>query len=654
MRNGAQAPFFFMSLQNLHQLFLNGHFEECLRGCEAAQKTAGLSGPLAYVKAYALLRLNRTEDAIQAFRECLELGIESPDVSRNILSGNLALRKNLQECLLEARTLWQSDPTNEVNLSNLMLALLLNLKEVEFETLLQSIKDRLSPNQLSHALLIASKFKSAKGDHAGEFRLIRESLTLSPDNLQSLEALAIHYRDVLHDYPSAIAIFKPLADAGFPEAKAEVSHSRLRSCEWKDYKVDVLSLAIPQSGGLTHPTVCNPIVMLAHTFDPLEQDAYARIFCDATYGRPAHVADARPRRNSDVLKRIAFVSSDFRDHPIGYLVENFFLELNQHLEVLALYSSQLAADSQTERLKQNVSHFEDISDWSLSDKLSYVQGNEVDVLIDLNGLTKGLDYRLISAVRAKQVCPVYAWLGYPGPMPTTMFDKIILDAKLQTGIPEKDWGGYIFLKNCYQPNNFHQYKPLRESKTARESGKLTLAVTSNAFKITPEVFDVWCRLLSRIRNVEVFVLCDSAYIRGNLTREFRSRGVPDRFTFWDRVNHNAHIQRLANIDLVLDTFPYSNHTGTSDALSVGTPLVTIVGDTVASKVCGSILERVGLECLISKNLSEYEEILFRFASDLEFRESIRLITADLQSSPVFDMSLLATEFVERLRTELSV
>lgn len=637
-----------MSLQYLHQLFLDGRFEECLRGCDTLQRNIGTSGQLAYLRAYALLRLNRTEEAIQGFLECLKLGIKSPDVFRNILSGNLALLRNIPECLVEARALWQADPSNELNLSNLMLALLLNQREADFNALLSSVRSGLTVNQKSYALLIASKFKSARGDHVGELNLLQESLRLTPDNPQVLEALAIHYRDVCNDYPSSIKIFSGLADQGSAEALAELSHSRLRACDWSNYLADLSSLGTRENVG-TCKAVCNPIVMLAHTLDPEMQDSYGKIFCASTYGALDRNRDMVPPKAGNALRKIAFLSSDFRDHPIGYLVEDFFAKLLNHVEITALSCSAVPLDRQTDRLKQNLTHFEDISTWSLSERVGYIRANDFDLLIDLNGLTKGLDYKLISQIRRDRCCPVYSWLGYPGPMPRGMFDKIILDSMLQVGIPERDWEGYIFLEHCYQPNNFHRYAKFRTSKVDRESSVLELVVTSNAFKIRPDIFDVWCRVLNRFSNTRISVLCDSEHIKDNLTREFRTRGVRNRFNFWGRVDHEAHMNRLAAADLVLDTYPYSNHTGTSDALSVGTPLVTIMGDTVASRVCGTILKRVGLDSLVGDDLSEYEEIICQFISDDFFRGKISKIMAEeIQYSPVFDMHKLAKEFIARL------
>ncbi len=161
---------------------------------------------------------------------------------------------------------------------------------------------------------------------------------------------------------------------------------------------------------------------------------------------------------------------------------------------------------------------------------------------------------------------------------------------------------------------------------------------NNSYKITPAVFDAWMRLLGAVPDSVLWLLEDNAEARRNLEREAAARGVdPARLVFAPRLPQAEHLARHALADLFLDTLPYNAHTGASDALWAGLPLVTCAGNAFAGRVAASLLHAVGLPELVTRSLAEYEALALALARDPARLGSLRKRLADNRTrEPLFD------------------
>jgi predicted O-linked N-acetylglucosamine transferase (SPINDLY family) len=161
---------------------------------------------------------------------------------------------------------------------------------------------------------------------------------------------------------------------------------------------------------------------------------------------------------------------------------------------------------------------------------------------------------------------------------------------------------------------------------------------NQAFKLTPRIFDVWCRLLEAVPG-SVLWLLDSDMAKGNLRNEALRRGIGgQRLVFAPHMNQVSHMERLQLADLVLDTSPYGAHTTASDALWAGVPLVTHSGDTFASRVAGSLLRAVGLEELIAPDFDTYFDLAYELATCPDRLSTIKeALKANQQSAALFDV-----------------
>jgi predicted O-linked N-acetylglucosamine transferase (SPINDLY family) len=169
------------------------------------------------------------------------------------------------------------------------------------------------------------------------------------------------------------------------------------------------------------------------------------------------------------------------------------------------------------------------------------------------------------------------------------------------------------------------------------------------YKISPDVFDVWCRILRNLPDSVLWLLMWNKDAPGALRREAESRGVdPQRLVFAPRVEQEEHLNRVGCADIFLDTWPCNAHTTASDALWAGVPIVTLTGRTFASRVAGSLLRAVGVPELITTDVAGYEELVQRLAADssrlTDFRSRLK---AARHTAPLFDGASLAGQ-IERL------
>jgi predicted O-linked N-acetylglucosamine transferase (SPINDLY family) len=161
---------------------------------------------------------------------------------------------------------------------------------------------------------------------------------------------------------------------------------------------------------------------------------------------------------------------------------------------------------------------------------------------------------------------------------------------------------------------------------------------NNTYKITPQVFDVWMRLLAGTANSVLWLISTNATAEANLRREAERRGIAsDRLIFAPKKPLADHLARSAHADLFLDTVPYNAHTTGSDALWAGVPLLTCLGSTFAGRVAASLVRAVGLDELITASLQDYELLAFRLAKDRTHLRSLReRLARNRQTFPLFD------------------
>jgi protein O-GlcNAc transferase len=379
----------------------------------------------------------------------------------------------------------------------------------------------------------------------------------------------------------------------------------------------------------------------------------ARHFAQDTIRRaPKPLWNGSVWRNDRI--RIAYLSGDFRRHPVGHLVVDL---LERHdrarFEVIGVSFGPDDRSDLRARIASAFDRFIDVRTRSDREVAQLLLDLRVDIAVDLTGHTKGSR----PAILAFRPAPIQAcYLGFPGTMGVDFIDYILADA---TVIPADRQQFYaekvVQLPDCYLPHDGKRtiaaHTPSRQELGLPEG--FVFCCFNNSWKITPALFDVWMRLLRAVEGSVLWLTRDSPEAESNLRREAAARGVdPARLVFAGRLPRTEDfLARQRAADLFLDTLPYNAHATASDALRVGLPVLTCRGESFSGRVAASLLEAVGLPELATHSLAEYESLALRLARD---PSALRALSERLEqnraTSLLFDTDRLRRHIEAAYRT----
>ena len=350
-------------------------------------------------------------------------------------------------------------------------------------------------------------------------------------------------------------------------------------------------------------------------------------------------------------KKIAYLSSDFRLHPLAFLITELIeLHDRNQFEVIAYTYGLDDHSAERLRLSKAFDHFIDTQHLSIETTARDIATREVDILIDLTGYTQTSR----SGIAALRPAKVHVnWLGFPGSMgrfsqtDAPLFDYLISDEIITPVGTENAYAEKIIKLPCYQPNNIT--RPIGNTPSRKVLGLADNAFVyccfNQSFKITPDLFAVWMRILRSVPNSVLWLLECNRWAKENLQNEAKQHGVDtQRIVFAPRVSIADHLARHVHADVFLDTNPYNAHTTCSDALYMGLPVITLAGNTFASRVANSLLTYCGLPELVTTDVLSYEQLAIRLAKDKTALASIKQKLAQPQSLPLFN----TTSFVKKL------
>jgi predicted O-linked N-acetylglucosamine transferase (SPINDLY family) len=467
-------------------------------------------------------------------------------------------------------------------------------------------------------------------------------ISIRPDYAAAHMSRANVFLD-LKQYETAIAAFDQAAalKPDFKFLQGLRRHARMQVCDWGDFDVDVTNL---HAGIERRELVSHPFPLLALLESGLSHRKAAELYVrEECPPNPALAAiPARPRHDRI---RIGYFSADFRDHPVATLAAELFETHDRsRFETTAFSFGPDTQDTMRRRMERAFDRFIDVRGSSNEDIALLARSLEIDIAVDLMAFTQ----KCRPQIFALRAAPVQVnFLGYPGTMGAPYMDYLIAD---QTLIPEGSRSHYsekiIYLPHSYQVNDAK--RPVADRRFTREDLGLppsgfVFCCFNNSYKITPATFDSWMRILRRVEGSVLWLLEDNASVAKNLRREALRRNVhAERLVFARRVPMPEHLARLRAGDLFIDTLPYNAHTTASEALWVGLPVVTCLGETFAGRVAASLLKAIGLPELITSNREQFVELAVELATDAQRLASIRQKLADNRlTTPLFDAQLFA-------------
>nr|CRH05443.1 putative GT41 : related to UDP-GlcNAc : protein O-b-N-acetylglucosaminyltransferase [Candidatus Magnetococcus massalia] len=279
-----------------------------------------------------------------------------------------------------------------------------------------------------------------------------------------------------------------------------------------------------------------------------------------------------------------------------------------------------------------------------------VVADEIDILVDIGGYTANNQPGIIAH---KPAPIIISWLGFPGTLGhPRMADYMIGDATV-TPLEHAPFYGenLALMPHCYQPTD--NRRQLGSMPTRQEQGLpaegFIFCCFNQYYKLTPELLDGWCQLLLQVPGSLLWLLEGHPAAMENLNGEVARRGVDaKRIIFAPFRPHLEHLTRLQLVDVMLDSYPINGHTTASDALWAGVPVVTRMGETMASRVAASLLRAVALDELICHDMESYVQTALALASDAQRLLPMRNhLIRQRKDSPLFDTVRYARD-LERL------
>jgi predicted O-linked N-acetylglucosamine transferase (SPINDLY family) len=384
-----------------------------------------------------------------------------------------------------------------------------------------------------------------------------------------------------------------------------------------------------------------PFILQGISNSPRSLQRCAELYSRERY--PARVVQGLQERALDHKKvRVGYVSGEFREQATSHLMVGV---LEQHdRSKFEVYGFDNGWDDQSEIRRRINAAVPMVEIRKLSDAaaLAAVQEKQIDILINLNGYF-GEQRMQLFAARAAPIQVNY--LGFPGTLGASYMDYIITDRCI---IPEHHKPFYeekvVYLPNCYQAND-DKRKIAANVRNRVECGLPTSGFVfccfNNSYKILPDVFDRWMRILAQVENSVLWLLSNNHETKANLQREASARNIdPQRLIFAKLILSADHLARHALVDLFLDTVPCNAHTTASDALWAGLPLLTCVAETFSGRVAASLLHAIGLPELVTTTLEDYERLAVDLALNPEKLARLKdKLSNNRSAAPLFNTKL---------------
>lgn len=491
------------------------------------------------------------------------------------------------------------------------------------------------------------------GRTADSIESLRRALQLKPGNPNLLNSLGITLRslgriaEAADCYRGALAsrdaFWEPHSNLG------NILKDECRTAEAISHYRRAIELA-PQV-----PIIQSNLLCALHYRDGITAGelAAAHDEFERSFGEPLrsawkpHANDRDPNRPL----RLGFLSPDLHRHPVGYFLVGLVEHLDPARACVLCYSTGGTPDDLSARLRAAASEWRDVGPLSDEEIAARIRADSIDILFDLAGHTG--NNRLL--VMAHKPAPIQVtWAGYVGTAGLSAIDYLLADRfevppDLEHHYREKVLrmpNGYV----CYEPPASPPVAPL----PALESGHVTFGSFSNPAKLGPQVAAPWAQILERVphsRLVLKYKGLDDPVHAGRLRECFAAQGIDRaRIDLQGDSPQSELLPHYDGIDVALDPFPYGGGVTTLEALWMGVPVVTLPGETFASRHALTHLSNVGLEGTIARDIDHYIELAVALAADLPALAALRASLRErMAASPICDGERFARDFMNLMR-----
>jgi len=475
------------------------------------------------------------------------------------------------------------------------------------------------------------------------------ALAIRPDFSEALNNRGSALQE-LKRHAEALASFDAaLETPGQPHAFGGAAMAALNLCDWKR----AAGIAGQIEKRVRMGEAIPPWTLTGYTGDERVLLDCARNVIRLRFPTTPQPLATAPYRHDRI--RLAYISSDFCHHPVATQIAELIEKHDRaRFEVIGISTGMDDGSAPRRRLIAGFDTFHDVYEQSPQAIATLIRKLEVDVLVDLNGHTKG-DNLDTMALRPAPVQTT--WLGYAGTTGADFVDYVIADAIVATD------PAAFSEKIAYLPGSFFVTdatraigKPPSREQAGLPPDGFVFCSFNNNWKITAPVFDIWMRLLAQLPGSVLWLKRPGDAALNNLKNAARMRGVdPARLVLADNAPLDVHLARYGLADLFLDTLPYNAHATSCDALWGGLPVLTCQGTAFAGRVAASLLHAVGLPELITETPQAYEALALELARDPVLLKSYRERLAK-RDAPLFDTAAFARKieaaYAEMLATTM--
>jgi len=476
------------------------------------------------------------------------------------------------------------------------------------------------------------------GRRAEATNWFRNALGLDPNHVETLYNMGITCQE-LGRKTEAIYCFERILRIRPDMSRIRALKLLLQAhiCDWSALAQEARALGTLGIEG----AIVSPFTLLPLEDRPdrhrLRSERYSKeLFKQAPLPPPPRPATS-PKR-----LRIGYFSAELRNHPVARLIARV-LELHDRsrFEICVYSYGPVVEDETRTRIVASADRFRDMSQRSEEEIANVARRDGIDIAVDLTGHTS---YARTGLFACRPAPIQISYLGYPGTSGASFIDYVIADKLLIPRGHERFYSeAPIYLPHCYQAQDDTALAAERPSRAmlGLPDDSFVFCGINNSYKITPDLFDVWMRLLRRMDGSVLWLLKSNPWAEANLRQQAEARGLdPGRILFAEWKSYEEYLAQFAAADLFLDSFHYNAGATASNALWAGLPLITKPGLGYPARMAASLLTAVGLPELITSSVSHYEALAIELATNREKLAAIRgKLEKNRRTTALFDSAL---------------
>ena len=595
----------------------NGNIEKAIKIYERLSKNINSDSKLFFYLGTAYLQIKRFKEALHSFEEAIRLDENVPDYYNNIgvtlseLNNDETAIDNYNKALKIKPNF--VDPLINIGISYKKLRKF-DLSKKYFEKSLKIFPNNpIVFNNLGNLL-------REDGNSSEAINCYDKAININKNYIEAINNKAEIFL-LQRKFDEAIIEFRKVLKLNpkFVYSFGKLLHCKMTICDWTNFNQNI---KIIEESINNNENIIEPFPLLSINDNPKLQKINAGLYNNYKFQNNL-VKKSKKKFNKRNKIKVGYFGAEFYNHPVLKVTKDVFKNHNKSNFEIYGFSHGTVKDELTLEIEKHFNKFFDITRMSETEVTNLCNKIGIDIAVNLTGYTS----ESRNEIFFNRVAPIQiSYLGYSGTMNANYMDYIIADNILITNKNYKNFSEQIinmpvsFFPN---PSKFEiSKKNITKEDVKLPTDKFIFGSFNNSYKITPIIFDAWMNILKKTDNSVLWLLNTHETAIKNLNKEAIKRGIePERIIYADKLKYNEHLKRFQHMDLFLDTFPYNAHTTACEAMRCGVPIITLIGESFASRVAASLLNLIGMKNLICTDIDEYIKIaIFYRKNTNEFKK----------------------------------